>query len=54
MSSRELERVAAALTAQGQRAISGDPDLATVVVAWPDLPEAIRAGIMAMMKAARP
>jgi len=29
-----------------------DPDLAAVVEAWPDLPEAIRAGIMAMVKAA--
>jgi hypothetical protein len=30
------------------------PDLAAVVDAWPRLPEAIRAGIMAMVKAARP
>jgi hypothetical protein len=29
-----------------------DPDLAAVVDAWPDLPEAIRAGIVAMVKAA--
>ena len=29
-----------------------DPDLAAVVDAWPDLPEAIRAGILAMVKAA--
>ena len=30
-----------------------DPDLAAVVEAWPDLPEAIRkAGILAMVKAA--
>jgi hypothetical protein len=28
------------------------PDLATVVAAWPNLPEAIRAGILAMVKAA--
>jgi hypothetical protein len=27
-----------------------DPDLAAVVEAWPDLPEAIRAGIVAMVK----
>jgi hypothetical protein len=31
-----------------------DPTLATVVDAWPDLPEAIKAGIMAMVRAARP
>ena len=29
-----------------------DPDLTTVVEAWPDLPEAIKAGILAMVKAA--
>jgi hypothetical protein len=29
-----------------------DPELAAVVAAWPRLPEAIRAGIMAMMSAA--
>ena len=29
-----------------------DPDLAAVVDAWPGLPEAIRAGIMAMVRAA--
>jgi hypothetical protein len=28
------------------------PDLAAVVDAWPELPEAIRAGIVAMVKAA--
>jgi hypothetical protein len=28
-----------------------DPDLAAVVAAWPALPEAIRAGIVAMVKA---
>jgi hypothetical protein len=27
--------------------------LATVVAAWPDLPEAIRAGILAIVKAAK-
>ncbi len=30
-----------------------DPDLAAVVDAWPDLPEAMKAGIVAMVKAAR-
>jgi hypothetical protein len=29
-----------------------DPDLAVVVAAWPELPEAIKAGILAMVKAA--
>ena len=29
-----------------------DPELAAVVTAWPDLPPAIRAGIMAMVAAA--
>jgi hypothetical protein len=29
-----------------------DPDLAAVVEAWPTLPAAIRAGILAMVKAA--
>jgi hypothetical protein len=29
-----------------------DPDLAAVVAAWPELPEAIRAGIVAMVKTA--
>src|SRR5271166_3787559 len=29
-----------------------DPDLAAVVAAWPHLPEAIKAGIVAMVKAA--
>ncbi len=30
-----------------------DLDLAAVVDAWPDLPEALKAGILAMVKAAR-
>jgi len=29
-----------------------DPDLAAVVAVWPDLPPALRAGIVAMVKAA--
>ena len=32
---------------------SDDPDLAIVVERWADLPEAIRTGIVAMVKAAR-
>jgi hypothetical protein len=31
---------------------ANDPDLAAVVDAWPDLPEAIKDGIVAMVKAA--
>jgi hypothetical protein len=31
-----------------------DPDLAAVVAAWPDLPEAIKAGILAVVKAVLP
>jgi hypothetical protein len=30
-----------------------DPDLAVVVAAWRELPEAIKAGILAMVKAAK-
>ena len=29
------------------------PDLQTVIDGWPDLPEAVRAGIMAMVKASK-
>jgi hypothetical protein len=29
------------------------PELALVVEAWPDLPDAVRAGILAMVRAAR-
>jgi hypothetical protein len=35
----------------GQGAVA--PDLAPVIDAWPDLPEAIRAGILAMVRAAQ-
>ena len=31
---------------------SGDPDLTAIVSAWPTLPHALRAGIVAMVKAA--
>ena len=34
-------------------ATDDNPDLAAVVEAWPDLPEALKAGIVAMVKAAR-
>ena len=33
--------------------VTTDLDLAAVVEAWPELPEALRAGILAMVKAAR-
>jgi len=36
-----------------QPAVTTDPDLAAVVDAWPELPEAIKAGIVAIVKAAR-
>ncbi len=39
-------------TAPAQRAAPDDPELAALVDAWPALPEAIRAGILAMVKAA--
>jgi hypothetical protein len=50
------------LAAQGQRTTcdaseldqSSDIDLAAVVSAWPELRTAIKAGIVAMIKAARP
>jgi len=32
--------------------VTTNPDLAGVVEAWPDLPEALKAGIVAMVKAA--
>ncbi len=31
-----------------------DPDLVAVIAAWPDLPEALKAGIVAMVKASSP
>src|SRR5262245_10116968 len=34
------------------RMLPDDPDLAAVVAAWPGLPDAIRAGILAMVRAA--
>jgi len=39
------------VVAQGPRAERIDLDLATIVAAWPSLPEVIRAGIVAMVKA---
>ncbi|MGO9600269.1 MAG: hypothetical protein ACLP7Q_19975 [Isosphaeraceae bacterium] len=37
-----------------RQAASTRPDLTAVVAAWNALPEAIKAGILAMVKAARP
>jgi hypothetical protein len=38
-------------TAQGQRAGSNlPPDLADVVAAWPDLPEHIKAAVLALLR----
>jgi hypothetical protein len=33
--------------------VQNHPDLRAVIEAWPDLPEAVRAGIVAMVRAAR-
>jgi hypothetical protein len=35
-------------------AVNSDPDLAKIIAAWPTLPEALRAGILAMVNAASP
>jgi hypothetical protein len=44
---------ASLMAAHRQRAASDDPDLAAVIAAWDRLPEAVRAGIVAMVRAAR-
>ncbi len=36
---------------QNDKRANGDPDLSAVIDAWPSLPEAIRAGILAMVGA---
>jgi len=46
------ENCAAPGAAVGSENTPIDPDLAAVVDAWPKLPEAIRAGILAMIRAA--
>ena len=38
---------------QNDKRASADPDLAQVIDAWPDLPQAVRAGIVATVKATR-
>jgi hypothetical protein len=52
ISRNKLRNQAPPLTAHGQRAESNDPALTVVIEAWDRLPEAIRAGILAMVKAA--
>jgi hypothetical protein len=47
-----LRKPLSPLAAHRQRAASNDPDLAAVIDAWDRLPEAVRAGIVAMVKAA--
>ena len=42
-----------ALVAQNPAGRSVDPDLQAVVDAWPGLPPAVKAGIVAMVKAAK-
>ena len=40
------------MAAHRQRAASNDPDLTAIIDAWDRLPEAVRAGIVAMVRAA--
>jgi hypothetical protein len=44
--------LAYSLACETQKSPKLDPDLAALVGAWPTLPDAIRAGIMAMIRAA--
>jgi hypothetical protein len=46
-----VRRSAPLATALGQRRNPSDPDLALIVERWFDLPPAVRAGIVAMVKA---
>jgi len=46
------EATAAQTAAPGSNA-PNDPDLAALIAAWPDLPDPVRAGINAMVQAAR-
>lgn len=39
--------------ALGARDADPDPELATVIVAWPTLPAALKVGILAMVRAAK-
>jgi hypothetical protein len=48
-----LDQSGAECGALGAQNAHLDPDLAAVVEAWPNLPEAIKAGILAMVMATR-
>jgi hypothetical protein len=49
---KRLRKSTPSVAAHWQRAAQTDPDLAAVIDAWDRLPEAVRAGIVAMVKAA--
>ena len=51
-SAQPPERLAALLGAFAAEIGPAAPDLAAVISAWPGLPKALRAGIVAMVKAA--
>ena len=50
---QENPRKTALLASGGAKCGALTPDLAELIDAWPTLPEAIRAGILAMVRAAR-
>jgi len=52
-SQKHLGHGTPALSVLGQCASQNDPDLAFVIARWSDLPSAVRAGILAMVKASR-
>ena len=39
---------------QNDKRILQDPELVSVIEAWPDLPEPVKAGIVAMVQASKP
>jgi hypothetical protein len=49
---QQVEEYPARTPSTSLRAEPLDPDLARVLAAWPTLPAAIRAGVLAMVKAA--
>jgi hypothetical protein len=50
----ESSEVCAPNAHQAESAPPLDPDLALIESSWPDLPEALRAGILAMVRACQP